>query len=150
MDSKEMRQTGIDVLSTAVKQKQNSTTFEKYIYKQAVKLAKDNFEDLYTWILYQVVGLLLLDINNMKATLKMVKKGKVGWTSPTYDGITERLQEHDDFIVMPFEVVEGVVECPKCGSTKTWSVQRQTRGADEPMTTFSRCAKCSHNWRYSG
>ena len=56
----------------------------------------------------------------------------------------------DDYLTKPFEVVDGVVTCPKCQGMKTWSVQKQTRSSDEPMTTFSRCALCNHQWSYSG
>lgn len=39
--------------------------------------------------------------------------------------------------------------CPKCSYPRAYFMQIQTRSADEPMTTFYRCAKhqCSHNWR---
>ncbi|KJE96466.1 hypothetical protein CAOG_06789 [Capsaspora owczarzaki ATCC 30864] len=39
--------------------------------------------------------------------------------------------------------------CPKCGHTKAYYRQVQTRSADEPMTIFLRCSnmECKHNWR---
>jgi DNA-directed RNA polymerase III subunit RPC11 len=39
--------------------------------------------------------------------------------------------------------------CPKCGHSRAFFVQMQTRSADEPMTTFYRCCdhSCGHNWR---
>ena len=140
-----MRKIGINVLST-VSQKE-SILFEKYIYRQAKKFDDKVRKEMYLWFIYQTVGLLLM---NVKKPLKQIKKGKVGWKSVTYEKIIATLQEHDDYIVMPFEVVEGVVECPKCEGSKTWSVQKQTRGGDEIMTTFSRCVNCGHDWRYSG
>lgn len=39
--------------------------------------------------------------------------------------------------------------CPKCAHKRAFFMQIQTRSADEPMTTFYRCAehRCAHNWR---
>lgn len=37
--------------------------------------------------------------------------------------------------------------CPKCGHPKAFFFQMQTRSADEPMTTFYRCAGCAHQWK---
>lgn len=38
--------------------------------------------------------------------------------------------------------------CPKCGHNKASYWQLQTRRADEGMTTFYRCKKCSQTWRH--
>ncbi|CAK0866845.1 unnamed protein product [Prorocentrum cordatum] len=38
-------------------------------------------------------------------------------------------------------------QCPRCGHHKAYVKQLQTRSADEPMTNFFRCTKCSHNWK---
>ena len=35
---------------------------------------------------------------------------------------------------------------PACDSTEAFYLQIQIRSADEPMTTFYRCAKCGTNW----
>lgn len=143
----EIRQTGICALQTVMTKKENCEVFEKYIYEQ---VKEEGDEEIYKWIIYQVVGLLLQDMSTMKSTLKEVKKGKIGWNSTTYDNIRAKLDEHDDYIVTPFEVVDGVLSCPKCHGTKTWSVQRQQRSCDEPMTTFSKCVNCGNSWAYAG
>ncbi|MEM0026395.1 MAG: transcription factor S [Ignisphaera sp.] len=44
-------------------------------------------------------------------------------------------------------LVKGHVRCPKCGSEEVYAWQMQTRAADEPPTTFYKCAKCGHTWR---
>lgn len=44
------------------------------------------------------------------------------------------------------EIVDGVYQC-NCGSRKTTYIQRQTRRADEGMTTIIRCHKCGARWR---
>ena len=37
--------------------------------------------------------------------------------------------------------------CPKCSYGKAYFMQLQIRSADEPMTTFYKCAKCAYQWR---
>jgi len=44
-------------------------------------------------------------------------------------------------------LIKGEVRCPKCGHDEVYAWQIQTRAADEPATTFYRCAKCGHTWR---
>ncbi|HIQ29485.1 MAG TPA: transcription factor S [Candidatus Caldiarchaeum subterraneum] len=39
------------------------------------------------------------------------------------------------------------VICPNCGHNEAYWWTVQTRSADEPMTQFFRCVKCSHTWR---
>lgn len=142
------RHSGIQALSMVLKQPKNCQTFEKYIFEQVEE--SENAAELYNWCIYQVIGLLLRDVINMKETANAVKNGRIGWKSPTYDSVSARIEEFDEYLAKPFEVVEGVVECGKCHSKKTWSVQRQVRSSDEPMTTFSRCVECGHQWSYSG
>jgi len=44
-------------------------------------------------------------------------------------------------------LLRGEVQCPKCGHDEVYAWQMQTRSADEPPTTFYKCAKCGHRWR---
>ncbi|PXF47523.1 DNA-directed RNA polymerase III subunit RPC10 [Gracilariopsis chorda] len=41
------------------------------------------------------------------------------------------------------------IPCPRCSHPKAYYFQMQTRSADEPMTTFYRCAnaECAHQWK---
>jgi DNA-directed RNA polymerase subunit M/transcription elongation factor TFIIS len=57
--------------------------------------------------------------------------------------------EQDNFIIQPFEIVEGITEC-KCGSKRVYSFTKQTRGGDEISTTFNECLSCKSKWSYSG
>ena len=38
-------------------------------------------------------------------------------------------------------------KCGKCKKRKCTYYQKQTRSADEPMTTFITCVACGHQWR---
>lgn len=127
-----------------------STSNTKIINYILDELKKEELnEKNFLWIIYQISGY-FLNSTATKKILQNVKHKKIGWKDPIYENVTNLIQEHDDYIIKPFEVVDGVLTCPKCGGSKTWSIQRQTRSADEPMTTFSRCVMCGHNWKYSG
>ena len=41
-----------------------------------------------------------------------------------------------------------IFKCRKCGEMKCTTYQLQTRGADEPMTTFVECKVCGHKWKF--
>ncbi len=45
-----------------------------------------------------------------------------------------------------YPLVEDI-ECPKCGHTKAYFWEVQTRASDEPATKFLKCEKCKHIWR---
>lgn len=80
----------------------------------------------------------------------VIVQGKLGWDHASFSNIKQSQQEQDDYILNPFEVEEGVVECKKCGSFKVFSVSVQTRAADEPMTTMAQCIVCNAKWSYNG
>jgi DNA-directed RNA polymerase subunit M/transcription elongation factor TFIIS len=143
------RQKGITALSYALKQLKNCETFEKYIYNH-VESSNSICSEKYNWYIYQTVGLLLKDSSTFKNTFKNVKDGKIGWDSTIYESISSKIKEHDEYLVKPFEVVEGVAQCGKCGSKKTWSIAKQMRSGDEGTSTISRCVECGHHWVYSG
>lgn len=139
------RQKGIKALSSALKSEKNCQMFEKIIYKEC---GED--PDKYNWYIYQLVGLLLQDIGDMKMYFGDVKAGKIGWNSTTFDSVRSKIVEHDEYLVKPFDVVEGVAQCGKCGSKKTWSIAKQMRSGDEGTSTISRCVECGNHWVYSG
>eukprot|EP00871_Galdieria_phlegrea_P004761 jgi/Galph1/5286/GphlegSOOS_G3968.1 len=39
------------------------------------------------------------------------------------------------------------VTCPRCSHQTAYFFQMQTRSADEPMSTFYRCAQCGYQWK---
>jgi len=36
--------------------------------------------------------------------------------------------------------------CPACNHNEAYFMQMQIRSADEPMSVFYKCVKCSHQW----
>jgi DNA-directed RNA polymerase III subunit RPC11 len=36
--------------------------------------------------------------------------------------------------------------CPQCSHNEAYFLQMQIRSADEPMSVFYKCTKCSHQW----
>ena len=86
---------------------------------------------------------------NLKTILNNIKNDKTEWNHTTFTNVRNRIEEHDDFIINPFEVVEGVTAC-YCGSNRVFTYQAQVRSCDEPMTTFAKCVSCKKQWSYSG
>jgi DNA-directed RNA polymerase subunit M/transcription elongation factor TFIIS len=72
---------------------------------------------------------------------------QTGWNHPNFARVKQLVEEEEKFVETPLEIEEGVVECEKCGSKKTFSYQRQTRSADEGFTLFVTCTVCKTSWR---
>ena len=52
-----------------------------------------------------------------------------------------------DFYLKNMQTKDSEFQCPKCKQRKIFSAQKQTRSADEPMTTFFKCLTCDFNWK---
>lgn len=142
----EFRSTGSQSLRTVLKQESNIKILEKYIHKNAEN--SDNYESTYNKILYQSIGDIITN-KSLKDIVKNIKNNMVGWNHPVYSDIKNKIEEHDEFIINPFEVEEGVTTC-RCGSGRVFTYQKQCRASDEPMTTFAKCVACKAQWSYSG
>jgi DNA-directed RNA polymerase subunit M/transcription elongation factor TFIIS len=155
------RETGMKMISEVFKNEKNRKVFEKNIWEHTEVPNQSEIEhgEEYLFIMYQICGDMIID--NLSKSEEVPKKGtterlvdikqkKFGWNSTVFENISKYIEEYDEYLVNPFEVVEGVSECHKCHSKRTWSVQKQTRGGDEPMTTFSKCVDCGNRWVYSG
>lgn len=46
------------------------------------------------------------------------------------------------------EAETDAFECGRCKQRKCRYYQKQTRSADEPMTTFVTCTNCNHKWKF--
>jgi hypothetical protein len=137
------RNKGLASLRNVLSKEQNITTIEKYLYAKC-----DEDEDIYKLILYQTIN----DINSgIKLTkiLENIKNNKINWNHPCFETEIFEETEQNNFIINPFEVSEGVLTC-KCGSSRVYSYQKQSRSADEPMSTYATCMQCKSKWVYSG
>lgn len=162
-----LRQKGKDSLNTVISLEQNIKIIEKYIFKivnehftykhtdvcdedsdcEEDEVYQSNllFINEYDRIIYQIIGDIIEGIK-LKVILKNIKDKFVSWEHTTFHTIKNLLNEHDEFIVNPFEVSEGVLEC-KCGSKRTFSFGKQVRGSDEATSTFVECMSCGCKWR---
>lgn len=138
----EAREYGRKALSTVLKIEKNIEVLERNLFE------KYGGSEEYNRVVMQTIG----DISRgekLGDILKSIKEEKYGWAHPQYREAFDRLEEQDDFITNPFQVEEGVLQC-NCGSRKVYSFSKQTRSADEPMTTYAECVTCNAKWTYSG
>lgn len=136
------RENGKDALRLKLQKEENVVTFEKYIYQN---YGED--VDTYNHNLYEIVN--ELTPQNMQQVLTDIKQKKYGWEHKSLSVYRDIEYEQDCFIIQPFEIIEGIVEC-KCGSKRVYSFSKQTRSGDESITTFNECLVCKSKWVYSG
>lgn len=144
--TQESRDTSKNALKTVINIEKNVDIIEKNIYKIINSLEDSSDKDsIYKDIIYQTIGD-IVNKKNIKDILQSIKDNKIGWNHSSFENIKFRQNEQDEFIVNPFEVEEGALECKKCGSKRTFSYSKQVRSCDEPMTTFAQCISCKAKW----
>jgi DNA-directed RNA polymerase subunit M/transcription elongation factor TFIIS len=124
-----------------LKNANNIEAFDKLIYE----ISEDN-EDKYNEILLEVISY-IAEKKSLKEIVEILQDEEIGYDSEHFDDIRFLQEEQDNFIIKPFEIEEGVLECGKCGSKKTFSYSKQTRGGDEGTTVFAECANCGNRWK---
>lgn len=89
-----------------------------------------------------------------RQTKKSVSIGRipVGWNTSHFKQYILEEFEQDEFFENPMdaEMHESVISCNKCGSNKTFNIEKQTRSLDEPTTIITICYTCKHRSKYSG
>ena len=75
-----------------------------------------------------------------------LKNDMLLWSHPTFDKEKLKIEEENDFMICPYELCEGVLECSKCRCKKIFSFAKQTRSVDEPTSVFALCSQCGHKW----
>jgi DNA-directed RNA polymerase subunit M/transcription elongation factor TFIIS len=99
------------------------------------------------WLLSQVQEDLINYEYDIEEYIKqIIQKELLGFSHSSFSTFIQKEKEQEDYVINPFEAEEGVVQCFKCKSMKVYSVSKQTRAADEPMTTVSVCTICKHKW----
>ena len=139
----------IDFLRTKTKK-----ALGKFLSKEQniLSLEKNVFDNInseyYTLVIYELIS----DIKKgekLNTILQNIKNKKIHWKHETYNNLILEEDEQNNFIIQPFEVYEGALTC-KCGSNRVYSYQKQSRSADEPMSTYATCMACKNSWVYSG
>ena len=113
-------------------------------------LSKSTDETEYLDTVYQTSFDLKASKLSIVDIISLLRNHKTKWKSPFFQKMIYDENEQDTFIENPFEVHEGALECSRCNSKRVFSFQKQTRGADEPATTFAQCVQCNNKWTYSG
>ena len=95
-----------------------------YIYwvPRVYEISNEN-ESVYNQIIFQ----LIIDIQNgkkLKELLDDLKQNKVHWKHNSLNDYIDDEIEQDNFIIQPFEIVEGITQC-KCGSKRVYSFTKQ-------------------------
>lgn len=117
------------------------------IEKKIFTISKKNSEN-YNNLLQEVIEKILFSFKNCKEFSS--KNLDIGWGNNIYRNITLKMKEYEEYLLNPFSVSDGVIQCKKCKSYKTFSCQVQTRSSDESSTTIARCMICNKSWVYSG
>ena len=88
-----------------------------------------------------------------KESSKTVMSCSCGYTNKKTEKIEikEKIKEKKEIEPIEEEIeiypLTDDVECSKCGHTKAYFWEVQTRASDEPATKFLKCEKCKHIWR---
>lgn len=90
--------------------------------------------------------------NKYKKKRYNLKNIQLGWNVDLYKTFILDEIEYDSFMENPLgsEMTDSVVSCNKCGSSKTFNIEKQTRSLDEPTTIITICYECKHRHKYSG
>lgn len=104
-----------------------------------------NDKDIYFELIYQAIGDSLKGISNEDIQAGLLKMKSL-WDHDIFTSVRNRVAEQDDFVMAPFEIEEGVIEC-RCGSKRVFSFTKQDRSCDEPTTVFAQCLSCNKKWK---
>jgi DNA-directed RNA polymerase subunit M/transcription elongation factor TFIIS len=122
------------------KKKANQERFMKFI----TDIGGDKDEIRY--LVYEIVSEFLY-VNNIQSLMEQVRRKEIGFNHPSFDTIRNEFQEQDDFFENPPQVEEGIMECKRCRSKRTFSFSKQTRRSDESATVFIRCSNCDFMYK---
>jgi len=134
------RTKGINALKIIFKNKQVIDELEEIIHDKSIN------QDEYKLIIQEVIQH-KRNNESIQNIIENIKNNKFLTNKSEYDNFKLEIQEIDDFLLNPFEVDEGVLTCGKCGSNKTFSYSKQTRGGDESTTVFAICSNCQNKWK---
>jgi DNA-directed RNA polymerase subunit M/transcription elongation factor TFIIS len=142
IEKEEFIQMTCSIFDLFVKKKQNRERMAQFIWDTIARQKKEYavyvlYELLVEWTVHP----------QLTELIEKIQMKKVGWNHPTFKKLHQLEKEQDDFLSNPPKLEEGVIECRKCGSRKTYSFSKQTRRADESCTVFVRCSQCNSSFR---
>lgn len=105
----------------------------------------------YVLLIYECIGLsskaesqdLVVDAEERDLT------ANIPYRFSEYDPYRVLEKEKDMRTETPFDVEEGILQCPSCKGLKTTSYSLQTRSGDEGMTVYAKCftSGCGKTWK---
>lgn len=103
-------------------------------------------DDILLYLMYEI-HTEWVSVPKLEDIFLFIKKKKMGYNHDQFLSIKSCFQEEEDFIINPPVIEEGVIECKKCKSKRTFSFNKQTRSSDEAVTVFVRCVDCKTQFR---
>jgi len=133
-------------------------------YNQALSLTSLRFKTgeavlsaNHRYFLYEVINMLqTLDYeivyNFLSADWSKVFPGsdirrKVLFENPLLEKSKEKQLLDMEIFRTALEIEIGAVDCPKCKSSETMSLEKQTKSGDEGFSIRCTCLQCGHKWR---
>lgn len=110
---------------------------ERYL----VSISTDEEEQRF--ILYDVLS----SASSGAEAVRLLKERAFGFTHPHFHTIRRMVEEQEGFLNRSVDVEDGVVQCHRCKSFKTFSYAKQTRASDEGTTVFVTCCECKLQFR---
>ncbi len=106
------------------------------------EVCKPNAKDL-----YQLCGKLIQKEFAFSELYKEIENRVDEWQSKTFAKEQDREKQDIQVMTVKLAVTEGLYQCSRCKSQKTFSRQVQTRSADEGMTSIIQCSECNKVWK---
>jgi DNA-directed RNA polymerase subunit M/transcription elongation factor TFIIS len=125
-----------EILHTYVKSPKTKIMLKEYLEKISVD------ENVQKFLLFEVFC-----HDGIKNIREMFKEKQFLFFHKEFAEIHHLVKEQEEFLTNPVQVEDGVIECHRCKSQKTFSYAKQTRASDEGTTVFVTCSECKHQFR---
>jgi DNA-directed RNA polymerase subunit M/transcription elongation factor TFIIS len=109
-----------------------------FVYEVVNMLNELNYEQVYNF--------LSTDWETVFGSMHNIRR-KIIFDNPLMAPARDKFQLDMEIFRTRVDVTKGAVDCRKCGSEETISMEKQTRSADEPTSVYVFCTQCKHKWR---
>jgi len=110
----------------------------KQMINEIVKYQEDNE------VFYEIYFALQNKNYSLHSALNDLKNKHFEWALSIFEDLKKQKHEKDQEIENPPEIREGEIECSKCKSKKTITLESQLQRADEGFTYFIHCLHCKY------